>query len=128
MGWPGRRYDLRAAWSVDRLGRSLQDVVGAMQELRGAGVGLFLHQQALDTTTPCGRAMFGMLGVFAELEREIIVERQCVAASCKRRKKPLSYRQSGDAHGIRASKVEHAVKDLDGDGDLGDLCLVGVKA
>jgi len=70
-----RRYDLLAAWSVDRLGRSLQDVVGAMQELRGAGVGLFLHQQALDTTTPSGKAMFGMLAVFGELEREIIRER-----------------------------------------------------
>jgi DNA invertase Pin-like site-specific DNA recombinase len=46
-----------------------------MQELRGAGVGLFLHQQALDTTTPTGKAMFGLLGIFAELEREIIVER-----------------------------------------------------
>jgi DNA invertase Pin-like site-specific DNA recombinase len=70
-----RRYDLLAAWSVDRLGCSLQDVVGAMQELRGAGVGLFLHQQALDTTTPAGKAMFGMLAVFGELEREIIRER-----------------------------------------------------
>jgi DNA invertase Pin-like site-specific DNA recombinase len=60
---------------VDRLGRSLQDVVGAMQELRGADVGLFLHQQALDTTTPAGKAMLGMLAVFGELEREIIRER-----------------------------------------------------
>ena len=47
-----RRYDMLAAWSVDRLGRSLQDVVSAMQELRGAGVDLFLHQQALDTSGP----------------------------------------------------------------------------
>ena len=70
-----RRYDILAAWSVDRLGRSLQDVVNAMQELRGAGVGLFLHQQALDTTTPAGKAMFGMLAVFGEFEREIIRER-----------------------------------------------------
>jgi DNA invertase Pin-like site-specific DNA recombinase len=70
-----RRYDVLAVWSVDRLGRSLQHVVHAMQELRGAGVGLFLHQQALDTTTPAGKAMFGMLAVFGELEREIIRER-----------------------------------------------------
>jgi DNA invertase Pin-like site-specific DNA recombinase len=70
-----RRYDMLAAWSVDRLGRSLQDVVSAMQELRGAGVDLFLHQQALDTSTSSGRAMYGMLAVFAEFEREIIVER-----------------------------------------------------
>ena len=64
-----------AAWSVDRLGRSVQDLVAALQELRGAGVDLFLHQQALDTSTPSGRAMFQMLGVFSEFERAIIVER-----------------------------------------------------
>lgn len=70
-----RRYDVLAAWAVDRLGRSLQDLVGTLQELRGAGADLFLHQQALDTSTPSGRAMFQMLGVFAEFERSIIQER-----------------------------------------------------
>jgi DNA invertase Pin-like site-specific DNA recombinase len=70
-----RRFDVLAAWSVDRLGRSLQDLVAALQELRGAGVDLFVHQQALDTGTPSGKAMFQMLGVFAEFERAIVVER-----------------------------------------------------
>lgn len=70
-----RKFDVLAVWSVDRLGRSLQDVVNAIQELRGAGVGLFLHQQALDTTTPAGKAMFGMLAVFGEFEAAIIRER-----------------------------------------------------
>lgn len=70
-----RRYDMLAAWSVDRLGRSVQDLVAALQELRSANVDLFLHQQALDTSTPSGRAMFQMLGVFSEFERAIIVER-----------------------------------------------------
>ncbi|MFX8755050.1 recombinase family protein, partial [Acinetobacter baumannii] len=63
-----RRFDLVAAWAVDRLGRSLQDLVGFLGELRAADVNLFLHQQALDTTTPSGKALFGMLGVFAEFE------------------------------------------------------------
>ena len=54
-----------AAWSVDRLGRSLQDLVAFLGELKAAGVDLFLHQQALDTSTPSGRALFQMLGVFA---------------------------------------------------------------
>jgi DNA invertase Pin-like site-specific DNA recombinase len=58
-----------------RLGRSLQDLVGFLAELHGAGVDLFLHQQGLDTTTPAGKAMFQMLGVFAEFERSIIQER-----------------------------------------------------
>jgi DNA invertase Pin-like site-specific DNA recombinase len=64
-----------AAWSVDRLGRSLQDLLTTLNELHGAGYNLYLHKQALDTRTPSGRAMFGMLGVFAEFEREMIRER-----------------------------------------------------
>ena len=70
-----REFDLVAAWSVDRLGRSLQDLVGFLQELHGSGVDLYLHQQALDTTTPGGKAMFQMMGVFAEFERSMISER-----------------------------------------------------
>jgi len=70
-----REFDLVAAWSVDRLSRSLQDLVGFLTELHGAGVDLYLHQQALDTTTPSGKAMFQMMGVFAEFERSMISER-----------------------------------------------------
>jgi DNA invertase Pin-like site-specific DNA recombinase len=64
-----------AAWSVDRLGRSLQDLLGFLLELQSKRVDLYLHQQALDTSTPMGRAMFQLCGVFAELERSIIQER-----------------------------------------------------
>lgn len=70
-----REVDMVAAWSVDRLGRSVQSLVETLQALREAGADLYLHQQALDTTTSSGRAMFSMLAVFAEFEREIIVER-----------------------------------------------------
>lgn len=70
-----RDFDMVAAWSVDRLSRSLPDLVGFLQELHAKGVDLFLHQQGLDTSTPAGRAMFGMLGVFAEFERAMIQER-----------------------------------------------------
>jgi DNA invertase Pin-like site-specific DNA recombinase len=70
-----REVDLVAAWSVDRLGRSLQELVGILSELRERGVDLYLHQQGLDTSTPSGRAMYQMLGVFAEFERAIIIER-----------------------------------------------------
>jgi DNA invertase Pin-like site-specific DNA recombinase len=68
-------FDFLAAWSVDRLGRSLQDLLGVLGEFHAKGVGLYLHQQGLDTTTPAGKAMFSMLGVFAEFERAIIRER-----------------------------------------------------
>ena len=70
-----RKVNMIAAWSVDRLGRSLQDLVGLLQELQALKCDLYLHQQAIDTTTPSGRAMFQMCGVFAEFERAMIVER-----------------------------------------------------
>jgi len=70
-----RKVDMIAAWSVDRLGRSLQDLIGFLNELQSLRCDLYLHQQALDTSTPSGRAMFGMLSVFAEFERSIIRER-----------------------------------------------------
>ena len=77
-----REFDMIAAWSVDRLGRSLQHLVAFLGEVHGAGVDLYLHQQALDTSTPAGKAMFQMCGVFAEFERAMIVER--VNAGLKR--------------------------------------------
>jgi len=70
-----RQFDVVMAWSVDRLGRSLQDLVGFLSELHAVGVDLYLHQQGIDTTTPAGKAMFQMMGVFAEFERAMIQER-----------------------------------------------------
>jgi DNA invertase Pin-like site-specific DNA recombinase len=70
-----RKFDLVAAWSVDRLGRSLQDLVAFLSDLRALGCDLCLHCAALDTTTPGGKALFHILGVFAEFERAIIQER-----------------------------------------------------
>jgi DNA invertase Pin-like site-specific DNA recombinase len=70
-----REFDQVAAWSVDRLGRSLQELVALLGELHAKGVDLYLHQQGIDTGTPAGKAMFQMLGVFAEFERAMIVER-----------------------------------------------------
>ncbi len=70
-----KEFDVVAAWSVDRLGRSLQDLIATLNELKAKSVDLYLHKQGLDTSTPAGKAMFQMLGVFAEFEREIIAER-----------------------------------------------------
>lgn len=69
------KFDLIATWSVDRLGRSLPDLITFLQEIHSLDVDLYLHQQGLDTSTPSGRAMFGMLSVFAEFERALIQER-----------------------------------------------------
>jgi DNA invertase Pin-like site-specific DNA recombinase len=70
-----RRFDVVMVWSVDRLGRSLQDLVAFLSDIHGAKVDLFLQQQGVDTTTPGGKALFQMMGVFAEFERAMIQER-----------------------------------------------------
>jgi DNA invertase Pin-like site-specific DNA recombinase len=70
-----REVDMVAAWAVDRLGRSLIDLLGFLGELHAKKVDLYLHQQGLDTSTPAGKAMFQMLGVFAEFERAMIRDR-----------------------------------------------------
>ncbi|MGH9552402.1 MAG: recombinase family protein [Terriglobales bacterium] len=101
-----REFDLVAAWSVDRLGRSLQDLVGFLTELQAKKLDLYLHQQALDTTTPAGRMLFQMLGVFAEFERSLIQAR--VNAGLARAR----------AKGVRlgrprtAPKVEQRIREL----------------
>ena len=74
-GVNAKEFDMVATCSVDRLGRSLTDLLGILQGLHEKGGGLFLHQQGLDTSTTAGKAMFHMLGVFAEFERGIIRER-----------------------------------------------------
>lgn len=75
-------FDVLAAWSVDRLGRSLQHLVAFLDEIHGKRVDLYLYQQGVDTTTPGGKALFQMCGVFAEFERSMIQER--VHAGLKR--------------------------------------------
>jgi DNA invertase Pin-like site-specific DNA recombinase len=79
-----RQFDVAMAWSVDRLGRSLQDLVSFLSEIHALGVDLYLHQQGIDTTTPAGKAVFQMMGVFAEFERAMIQER--VRAGLRRAK------------------------------------------
>jgi DNA invertase Pin-like site-specific DNA recombinase len=70
-----KKFVLIASWSVDRLGRSLQDLVAFLSEIHAKKVDLYLHQQGMDTTTPAGKMLFQMMGVFAEFERTMIQER-----------------------------------------------------
>ena len=69
------KYDVVLAWDVSRLSRSLSDLISTLDELQACGIDLYLHQQAVDTTTPSGKAMFQMCGVFAEFERGMLSER-----------------------------------------------------
>jgi DNA invertase Pin-like site-specific DNA recombinase len=77
-----RRFDVVMAWAIDRLGRSLIDLLGTIQTLEACGVDLYLDQQSIDTTTPAGKLMFQVCGAFAEFERSMI--RQRVKAGLRR--------------------------------------------
>jgi DNA invertase Pin-like site-specific DNA recombinase len=63
------------AWSVDRIGRSLQDLVALMKELQRNSVELYCHQQNINTATPAGRMTFSIFGALGEYERSLIIER-----------------------------------------------------
>ena len=105
-----KEFDLVAAWSVDRLGRSLLDLVQVLQELHGKGIDLYLHQQGIDTTTPSGKAMFQMMGVFAEFERSIIHERVMAGlARAKAEGTQLGRRPTvtNDTAKVRAIRSDH---------------------
>ena len=101
-----RRFDVVMAWAIDRLGRSLIDLLGTIQTLEACGVDLYLDQQAIDTTTPAGKLMFQVTGAFAEFERSMI--RQRVNAGLARAK----------AKGVRlgrrpvSSKIEERICEL----------------
>jgi DNA invertase Pin-like site-specific DNA recombinase len=76
------RFDIVMAWSIDRIGRSVHGVSGFIAEMDALGVGQYYHQQAIDTSTPAGKAMIQMCVVFAEFERDMIRER--IGAGLKR--------------------------------------------
>jgi DNA invertase Pin-like site-specific DNA recombinase len=121
-----REIDVVAAWSVDRLGRSLQDLLGFLGELHAKNVDLYLHQQGLDTSTPAGKALFQMMGVFAEFERAMIRER--VRAGLERAKaqgKKLGRRRNDDPK--RAAEVRKLRAKGVGIGKVARTLRVGVS-
>jgi DNA invertase Pin-like site-specific DNA recombinase len=106
-----KEFDMVATWSVDRLGRSLTDLLSILQCMRDKRVDLFLHQQGLDTSTTAGKAMFQMLGVFAEFERGIIKERVNAGLARAREKGVKLGRPRID------SKIENRIRKLRKEGD-----------
>jgi DNA invertase Pin-like site-specific DNA recombinase len=118
-----RKFDVTMVWSIDRLGRSVLHVANAMAELDAAGVALYSDQQAIDSTTPFGKAMMQMACVFGELEREMIRAR--VVAGLNRVR--AEGRKTLGRPKIRP-KVEQAIRDrlAEGHGILKVARLVGV--
>lgn len=70
-----RKFDMIMCWSIDRLGRSLQNLVEILNELQSMKIDLFFLQQGMDTTTPSGRMIFSVFGAIGEFERNLIRER-----------------------------------------------------
>ena len=109
-----RRRDLDAilVWRLDRWGRSLLDLIGTLQELHTVGVGFVSLPEALDMTTPGGRALAGMLAVFAEFERDILRDRVKAGIA--------QARKEGRPHGRPATVTQHA-------GEIGSLFASGTS-
>jgi len=105
-----RRFDVLLVWSIDRLGRSVLHVSGAMAELDAAGVALISEQQGIDATGPFGRAMMQMATVFAELERSMIVARINAGIA---RVKATGKTKTGRPHGRpgTSAKVETKIRE-----------------
>ncbi len=85
-----REGDVVVVWKLDRLSRSLKDLLDIMAKIDGAGAGFRSLTEAIDTTTPAGRMMMQMVGVFAEFEREMIRERTKAGLerACKKGRHP----------------------------------------
>ena len=103
-----REFDMVAAWSVDRLGRSLTDLLEFLKDLHAKKVDLFLHQQGLDTSTPSGRAMFQMMGVFAEFERAMIRERAAGIARARSEGRALGRKRLEETDAAKVTAIRTA--------------------
>src|SRR5512135_275607 len=97
-----REIDLVLVWRLDRWGRSVTDLLATLQELEHLGVGFVSLTEALDLTTPAGRAMAGLLAIFAEFEREILRERTRAGLA--------HARQNGKRLGRPATAAAHAAE------------------
>lgn len=95
-----REVDAIVVWRLDRWGRSLLDLIATLQELHAVGVGFVSLTEALDMTTPGGRALAGMLAVFAEFERDILRDRVKAGIA--------QARQEGRLHGRPPTMQQHS--------------------
>jgi len=116
-----RKFDVVMAWAIDRLGRSLIDLLGTIEHLQEVGVDLYLDQQHIDTTTPTGKLLFQITGAFAEFERSMIRQRiraglsvikDKLARDGKFTSKAGKVRRNLGRPGAEPEKVERARREL----------------
>ena len=104
-----REIDIVVVWRLDRWGRSVTDLLATLQELEHLGVGFVSLTEALDLTTPSGRAIAGLLAVFAEFEREILRERvRAGLADAKRNGQRLGRPMTAGLHADKVRKLHRA--------------------
>lgn len=104
-----REIDVVLVWRLDRWGRSVTDLLATLQELDHLGVGFVSLTEALDLTTPAGRAMAGLLAVFAEFEREILRERvRAGLAHARQNGKRLGRPPTAALHADEVRKLDRA--------------------
>ena len=103
-------FDIILVWSVDRLGRSLQDLVSFLNEIHSVGCDLYIHQSGIDTSTPTGKMMFQFIGIFSEFELGMIKERvisgqQRAKSQGKHIGRPTNLNE-GLTHSIKYMKIQ----------------------
>jgi len=104
-----REIDVVLVWRLDRWGRSVTDLLATLQELEHLGVGFVSLTEVLDLTTPAGRAMAGLLAIFAEFEREILRERtRAGLAHARESGKRLGRPATAAAHSAEIRKLRRA--------------------
>ena len=101
-----RKFDVVMVWSIDRLGRSLQNLMEILNDLKSKNIDLYMDQQAIDTTTPTGSLMFAMIGAFSQFEREMIRERVVSGLDNARKKGRIGGRPTNLTDEIRLKIVE----------------------
>ncbi len=110
-----RKFDVVMAWAIDRMGRSLRDLIDTIEHLEATGVDLYLDQQNIDTTTPAGKLLFHVTGAFAEFERSMIRQRVNAGLARARAQGKRLGRPATDA------KTEQAIREALAAGKMGML-------
>ncbi len=101
-----RKFDVVMVWSIDRLGRSLQNLIEILNDLNSKNIDLYMDQQSIDSTTPTGKLMFSLIGAFAEFEKSTIRDRVISGLANARKKGRIGGRPTNLTDEIQAKILE----------------------
>ena len=101
-----RKFDVVMVWSIDRLGRSLQNLIEILNDLNSKNIDMYMDQQSIDSTTPTGKLMFSLIGAFAEFEKSTIRDRVISGLANARKKGRIGGRPTNLTDEIQAKILE----------------------